>query len=235
MWNKKMIKNIPKGTIISSLEITEKIPYDFVLYGLQRGEIGVLYGAGAVGKGYFLKHFFTKNENLMFEKQIKILYLSLEDDYISITNKYTKMDICHKKVDFGFDLDTEKHWENYDLIIIDTWSRYLGGRFEENSNKEMGAAYEEIIGKAKKYNVAVLVVAHTNKSGRNEEKEGSVNDLRGASVLSDNARLCISLEKVKNKEHIKANTSKINRKQIISQIYVRGMGGDLILKKGQEI
>ncbi len=218
------------GGIINHSQIVEKIPYDFAIYGLQRGEIGVLYGQGAVGKGYFLKHFFSNNHNLMFEKPIKVLYISLEDDYTSITNKYDNLEICHQVVDFGFSLKTEKYWGNYDLVIIDTWSRFLAGRYEENSNKEMSLAYEEIISKAKKYNCAVLVVAHTNKGGRNQENESSINDLRGASVLSDNARLAISIEKIDD-DIVKVKTAKINRKAIKEQGFIRGENGDLIIRR----
>jgi len=225
------MKDIKKGAIVGHLEITEPIPYDFAIYGLQKGEIGVLYGAGAVGKGFFLKHFFTHQQNLLFEKPIKILYLSLEDDYISITNKYSNLEICHSKLDFGFDLETEKYWKDYDLVILDTWSRYLAGKYDENSNKEMGAAYEELITKAKKYNCAILVVAHTNKSGRNPKEENSVNDLRGASSLSDNARLAISI--IKKDNNVIVNTSKINRKKFINQEFTVALNGDFIIKGGE--
>lgn len=217
---------VNKGEIINHFNITEKIPYDFVIYGLQRGEIGVLYGQGGVGKGFFLKHFFSNKNNLLFEKEIKILYLSLEDDYVSITNIFNNLEICHQNLDFGFDLETEKHWGNYDLVVIDTWSRYLKGEYDENNGKDMGAAYEKLINQAKKYNCAFLVVAHTNKAGRNKDKEKDINDLRGSSVLSDNARLAISLEKIKDNE-LKCKTTKINRKQIKEQMFQRTNTGDL--------
>jgi RecA-family ATPase len=225
--------NIPKyGEIISHKSIVERIAYDFVVYGLQRGEIGVLFGQGAVGKGYFLKHFFTNENNLLFEKPIKILYLSLEDDFISITNKYDNMKIVHKCIDFGFDLGTEKSWKDYDLVIIDTWSRYLAGEFDENSNKEMGKAYEKIIKQAKEYNCAMLVVAHTNKAALGEE-ELDIGALRGASVLSDNSRLAISLEKISSKKNssIKVKTQKINRKAVVEQVFTRSsLNGELQLQ-----
>jgi len=218
---------IKKGEIISCLDIKEKIPYDFVIYGLQRGEIGLLYGQGGIGKGFFLKHFFTNKNNLLYEKPINILYLSLEDDYVSISNVFNNLEIVHNNVHFGFDLETEKYWKLYDLVIIDTWSRYLRGEYDENSSKEMGQAYEQLINKAKNYNCAFLIVAHTNKGGRNKDKERSINDLRGSSLLSDNARLVVALSNDKDENKLICKTVKINRKKIKEQKFRRTNTGDL--------
>ena len=33
--------------------IDDGIPFDFPIYALQRGEAGILFGQGAVGKGFF--------------------------------------------------------------------------------------------------------------------------------------------------------------------------------------
>jgi predicted ATP-dependent serine protease len=195
---------------------------DFQIYGLIKGQIGILFGQGAVGKGFFLKHFFTSEYNLMYEKPLKIMYLSLEDGFEIVARKYYEMEIIHECVHCMFKMEKDvpsivEQFKNYDLVIIDTWSRFLAGRYDENSNKEMGKAYEELITIAELSDCAILVVAHVNKSSINPEVAMDITALRGASTLADNARLAISLEKTKNEDEILAKTQKINQKQIKQQ------------------
>lgn len=198
--------------------IDDGIPFDFPIYALQRGEAGILFGQGAVGKGFFLKNFFTDPTNILFEKPISILYISLEDGYKTISKKYSKLDICHNNVDFAFDLNDTECWAAYDCVIIDTWSRYNAGRWDENSNKEMSKAYENIISEAKKADCCVLVVAHINKSSIQGDMD--ITSLRGASTLADNSRLGLSLRKRINdlgEMTVRATIEKVNNKPYAKQ------------------
>jgi L-lactate utilization protein LutC len=202
---------------------------DFTIKGLQKAEIGVLFGAGGAGKGYFLKHFFESDKNMLFVKKLNILYCSLEDNLSTIQNKFNNKSGIHN-VSVSFEENSD-YWADFDLIVIDTWSRFLKGKYEENSNKEMSAAYEELIEKAKKYNVSVLVVAHTNKSAINSEEDLNIGHLRGAGSLADNSRLAISVEKTKlDKNIVKASIQKANNTSFETQFFNISENGTLVLE-----
>jgi RecA-family ATPase len=100
-------------------------------------------------------------------------------------------------------------WVEYDLVIIDTWSRYLAGEFDENSNGDMTKAYNKLIERAKINNCAILIVTHVNKGAITGEM--GIAALRGASSLSDNSRLVLSLQKDDKLDNVlKLTTEKIN-------------------------
>jgi hypothetical protein len=207
----------------------------FEILGLKKKTIGVLTSAGGVGKGYLLKSFFTDTKNFLFKRPLKIAYFSLEDDIDIVNDKFSEMDIVHKNIHFYFN-KTEffKLVPNkYDLIIVDTFSRFNKGQVDENSNSEMSYLYDTILDRVRELNCALLFIHHTNKTSR-DKKNGSfdANSLRGAGSLSDDARLVIGLEEVK-KGVLKASTLKINFESPNSQVYNRNASGGLEIVKEQ--
>jgi len=71
------------------LGLKEKPTYDFVIDGIERGNISFLSGQGGAGKGFFILHMLfssvglTENKNFLFEKVKKtptIGYFSFEDN-----------------------------------------------------------------------------------------------------------------------------------------------------------
>ena len=215
--------------LVNYKEFNKYIEPEFVIYGLQSQEIGVLFGQGAVGKGWLLRSFFESKDNIMFTKPLNILYHSIEEGFKTINNKLLDLDLAHKDLDVSFGKilkEDTPNWKNYDLVIIDTYSRWLNGRADENSNSEMSKAYDKLQNIAITSDCAVLVLAHVNKSSISPDVEIDITSLRGAGSLADNARLAISLEKDKDNNLI-AKTAKINNAPYLSQNFKRLTNGRL--------
>lgn len=79
------------------------------------------------------------------------------------------------------------------LIVIDTLSKVLAGSgVDSNSNDEMAAVMEILIEFADEMNISILIITHSNKNSLNGEDETS-SSVRGASTITDNARLSLAL------------------------------------------
>jgi len=197
---------------------TRDVSIDFVLKGLPRGDISTVFGNGGVGKGFFIQHFLTSADNMLYEKQIKIAYLTFEDpiDVISIRYKNQKLvypDACHefdvldaiglhlfqigsnkeKTVNLQLFKEIFEH-NDYDLIILDTWAM-ASWQFEENSNSDLTQAMFLLKTVARKFGCSFMLVHHTNKSALNAENSTNEGALRGASSIIGNSRLVVSIKK----------------------------------------
>jgi len=170
--------------------IDDGLPYDFTIYPLLKGEMGILYGPGGVGKTRFLKHLFSNKNNPLFFKPLDILFLSLEDGQKNLVKKINgDMDMIHNSLTVAFhkNKDFYMDWTKYDLVIIDTLSKWNAGQVSENDNTEMQKMAADLLERAKRFDCSVLITSHTNKQAHNE-KGPNVNNLRGASASKDEAR-----------------------------------------------
>ncbi|MFD3396725.1 AAA family ATPase [Alteromonas macleodii] len=76
--------------------------------------------------------------------------------------------------------------DNIKLIIVDTYSRFNGGR--ENSNEDAAQFIKACERLSKKTGATILIIAHTRKGGR-----GDVDDLAGGARFVDSSRWAATL------------------------------------------
>ena len=231
---KQKVKHLAKRFFSQNDLSTREVNIDFVLKGLPRGDIGTIFGNGGVGKGYFIQHLLTNKDNFLYEKPIKICYLTFEDpvDVFAIRYKNQKkisINDCHqfdlleaiglelftvgttkeKGINHGLFNEIFEH-AAYDLLILDTWAM-ASWQFEENSNSDLTQAMFLLKKVARKHNCSFMLVHHTNKSALNADNSTNEGALRGASSIIGNSRLVVSImpSKIPDGKDI-ANMDKVN-------------------------
>jgi len=229
---------------------------EFVLRGLTKGSIGILAGTGGAGKGYFLlnmlddKRNFLNNDPYHNLKKKKIAFLNFEDDILTISSRlgdsqYHDWDFvnCIGKSIFDevrIDGVVKRILNNrifdqlksYDLIIIDTWA--LASGIDENDNSTTSKAMRSLKGWLANSDASLVIVHHTSKSGMSAESATGTSQIRGASALTDNARLVALVYpkiiqnggvKSFSKTNVITEIVKANYTMKDEQEYVRGEGG----------
>lgn len=202
-------------------------PLDFVLPGFLAATVGILIGSGGVGKSWLalqlaLAVASSGSADLLSMSALaggRVLYVGLEDTKGILLHRLRALGLrlsqdqhervresLHTKSLTGRLIDLidsrcrdalTKHAEGMRLLIIDTLSR--AHQADENSNGDMARllnALERICARA---GCAVLLVHHMRKGGAGETGPAQ-HAARGASVLVDNARWGISLDRMSESE-----------------------------------
>ena len=252
---KNSLKAIPRDKIKSH---TAGMSREFYLRGVVPASIFIIAGTGGSGKGFFCLNMLDNKSNIMnydkYEviKPRKIAFMNFEDDILTISNRlgvdtfhdwsfidcigqsiFTEVveDRVHKRK-----LNTEMFSQlvDYDILLIDTWAMASG--IDENDNSTTSKAMRVLKAFAHKNAISIGLIHHTSKAGMNMENEVSTSQIRGASSLTDNARMVVMISAVEPAEKggdiifTKATITKANYTQGgIKQLYKRGERGELTI------
>lgn len=201
---------------------------DFVMPGVLRKSVGLLIGAGSIGKSMFMLQLSASIAGagdllgLGVSGSKKVVYLSLEDPSDVVINRYhalgkildlnaRKAVIDNLKVGslYGRTLDMSQETglellnlqlpDQFDLLIIDTLSRSHSS--EEKDNGEMSRLVSSFEALANAKNASIILVHHVAKANIADDSEASISHLaRGAGALTDNARWVALLHKPTDKD-----------------------------------
>lgn len=235
-------------------EETKDEKREFLIRGLPRNNIAIFAGTGSSGKGFVTLAMLDQvgmflNKDPMHDMvPRKIAYMNFEDDLLTISTRLgeptyhdwdyvdcigkslfneIKVDGVQKRV---LNNDLFDHLKEYDLLIVDTWA--LSSGIDENDNATTSKAMRSLKGYAYKNNLSIVLVHHTSKAGMNAEATTGTSQIRGASALTDNARLVVLVHpKIENKKfsktHVVAEIVKANYTMVDEQEYKRGERGVL--------
>jgi len=240
-------------------EKTKNIKREFVIRSLPYGNIAILGGSGGVGKCFFILSMLDEKENFLNQDPNtpltpkRIAFLNFEDDILTIKSRLGDSSTYHDW-DFidciGESIFTEikkegvftrilnkdifDNLKEYDLIIIDTWG--LSSGIDENDNSATSKAMRVLKLWLKENKSSLMIVHHTSKAGMRAEEVTGTHQIRGASSLTDNARLVVLIypkiikvgkEKKFSKSIVVADIVKANYTIKDSQEFKRGDRGEL--------
>lgn len=160
--------------------------------------------------------------------QSKVLYISMEDPESLIKWRIHRIKENRKygenlhiwspegmPVDFLENLRKLQIEQKYRLIIIDPLiSMIAGSGFNENDNADMQNLISDIRSIAKDFNVAILLIHHTNKESRKEGEFASGTALRGASAIGDGCRFMIGMDRKTKANGKGADSVKVESEEI---------------------
>jgi RecA-family ATPase len=249
------MKITPKNQIAKETEGQKR---EFILRGITAGSISVLAGTGGSGKGFFILNMLDDKNNILNNDEYhkltpkRIAFLNFEDDILTIKTRLG--DAAYHDWDFvdciGLGIFDEikeggiikrklnqsmfNQLKDYDLIIIDTWA--LASGLDENDNTNISKGMRALKGWLSTNKSALMIVHHTSKAGMSADNETGTSQIRGASALTDNARLVTLIypkiikshkEKKFSKTEVIAEIVKANYTMKDEQEFTRGEGGKL--------
>lgn len=202
---------------------------DFVMPGVLRRSVGLLIGAGSVGKSMFMLQLSASIAGagdllgLGISGSKKVVYLSLEDPSDVVINRYHALgkildtnarqavidnlrvgclygQLLDMSENTGFELLNVQLPDSLDLLVIDTLSRSHSA--QEKDNGEMSRLISSFEALANAKNTAIILVHHVAKATiADDYSETAISHLaRGAGALTDNARWVALLHKPTEKD-----------------------------------
>lgn len=212
------IIDISKGRKLAS------ISRDFVLPGLPAGKLAVMSAPGGTGKSFLLLEMALSVASgepivagIVPDAAGPVRYVSFEEDETDIHNRlvalFQTFPISPPVETFfpsaleGENLPLLKNGEKNEeaveylegicegmrLVILDPLSRLHSA--DENSNSEMKKLMQVLISTAKKTRCAIIVAHHTSKNAVLSGQGNLQQSARGASCLTDDPRLVVTLSK----------------------------------------
>lgn len=212
------IIDISKGRKLAS------IPRDFVLPGLPSGKLAVMSAPGGTGKSFLLLELALAVASgepvisgIVPDAAGPTRYISFEEDETDIHNRlvalFQTFSISPPVETFfcsalegenlpliiGGEKNEEavKYLENIcegmRLVILDPLSRLHSA--DENSNSEMKKLMQVLISTAKKTRCAIIVAHHASKNAVLSGQGSLQQSTRGASCLTDDPRLVLTLSR----------------------------------------
>jgi len=184
---------------------------------LPRGHVTSLVSSPGLGKSYLaleVTRIITTGQGNWFDEGISVevnskvvIWCEAEGFQAGLKDRIKQLGIPPESIilpsnDPLVDFKLEQHLENLqkaimyhkpDLVVIDS----LRGshRKEEKGSREMQDIMSKLVTLAKRFNIAVIIIHHTNKPAHGQPDLVDINRVRGSGAIAANCRMIWGLEK----------------------------------------
>ncbi len=195
-----------------AIESTSFIAEDW----LPRGHVTALVSSPGMGKSYVAlavvqiiigqDKWFDGETSVEVNAQ-RVIWCEAEGFQAGLKDRIKQLDIPPESIIFPFkdpliDFKLDQHltgleraiaYHNPDLVVIDS----LRGshRKEEKDSKDMQEIMSKLVTLAKRFNIAVIIIHHTNKPAHRQPDFVDINRVRGSGAIAAQCRMIWGLEK----------------------------------------
>ena len=184
---------------------------------LPRGHVTALVSSPGLGKSYLaleVTKIITTGQGNWFDEGIsvevnaqRVIWCEAEGFQAGLKDRIKQLGIPPESIIFPFkdplvDFKLEQHltdlekviaYHNPDLVVIDS----LRGshRKEEKDSKDMQEIMSKLVTLAKRFNIAIIIIHHTNKPAHGQPDFVDINRVRGSGAIAAQCRMIWGLEK----------------------------------------
>jgi len=184
---------------------------------LPRGHVTALVSSPGLGKSYLaleVTKILTTGQKKWFDKGVSVkanskvvIWCEAEGFQAGLKDRIKQLGIPPERIIFPFkdplvDFKLDQHltnlkrvitYHNPDLVVIDS----LRGshRKEEKDSKDMQEIMSKLVTLAKQFNIAIIIIHHTNKPTHGQPDFVDINRVRGSGAIAAQCRMIWGLEK----------------------------------------